>query len=247
MEDDLSDRILGQARVAAKRKSDGQRSRKAPKASPHQSKRPEEEFTALVLQDKLYYYFATPSNEHRPSRLIVSPSREAKDAEKVFVRAFIDAWHRVPQPDREKLKDYWQRPNWNLLSGEIVVPSCHPRPLIQLVDDWWDHRMEPNYIDFRDVLKFSVSAILQNESGLCTGIVKTLVKIHWHSSVASSELLSKMIDDPEEAWLERHRDCSDAAHKKMWDALVKKYNKAYDAEMARILHRWEKGLPAGVK
>jgi len=92
--------------VTAARKRNGQRSREAPTAPPRQPKPRVEAFTALVLQDKLYYYFATPSDENELSRPIASPNSQAKDAEKVFVSAFINAWHHLPQPDRQKLKDY---------------------------------------------------------------------------------------------------------------------------------------------
>jgi len=245
MDDNFPDRIFDQARATAQRKRNGQRAHEAPKASPRQPKRQKEIFTALVLEDKLYYYFATPSNEYRPSRPIASPSSEAKDAEKVFVSAFIDAWHHVPQPDRQKLKDYWQRPHWQRLNGERfpceIVPSHHPRPLIQILDDWWDGRMDPDYNDFGDVMKFSVSAILQNESGLCSEIIKTLANVYWGSTIASAELLTKTIFDPMDAWRKTHRDCSDAAFRKKDAALCKKYEKAYFAEIAKILHRWEVG------
>jgi hypothetical protein len=235
--------VVGQEAGAARRRGRGRGARsERTRGTPGGTAGWGDDYAALVEEDRLFVRVVARPHRPGPAPDAGAPPGAVTAA---FRAAFRAVWGRLPGPDRDRLRGYWDDPREPGLFADLP-PTPRPKPLIQVADA--DPRSPASQVctRFGTALTFPAAVAAGPPDRLRYEIARALAQALRHATRAHWRLMNRVIEHPLARWEKRQRaGVTDAARDEKLDQLEAEYLRAYEAELAAIVRRWGIAPPDG--
>jgi hypothetical protein len=174
---------------------------------------------------------------------IGTPAAAGLPVEQTFRTAFMDVWHRIPRPHRDRLLDYWRRPAKGAVPVQKAAPGVQ-RPVFEIVEDKAWSFLSAASDRLGTLIRVPLSLITSRPHDLTWAIAGALAQVlryetreHWGMYVIT-------VEEPLIAWeREQTGRITESRRNRKLDALEREYLRRLGTRMREMVKEWGFDVP----